>query len=109
MPLYTYIHPETEETIDVVQSVHDKHIYIDAKGIEWKRVFTAPEVNTQGNLKADCTPKQFSEFTKNKKGTLGELSEKRRKIYGKDPVKEKYYKDWSKKRKGKVHPKSRLD
>ena len=38
-----------------------------------------------------------------------ELSEKRRKIYGKDPVKEKYYKDWSKKRKGKVHPKSRLD
>jgi hypothetical protein len=86
MPLYTYIHPETEETIDVVQSVHDKHIYIDAKGIEWKRVFTAPEVNTQGNLKADCTPKQFSEFTKNKKGTLGdmfdrsaELSEKKKK------------------------------
>ena len=86
MPLYTYIHPETKETIDVVQSVHDKHIYIDAKGIEWKRVFTAPEVNTQGNLKADCTPKQFSEFTKNKKGTLGdmfdrsaELSEKKKK------------------------------
>ena len=35
MPLYTYIHPETKETLDVVQSVHDKHIYIDAKGIEW--------------------------------------------------------------------------
>ena len=116
MPLYTYIHPETEETIDVVQSVHDEHVYIDKNGVTWQRVFTAPEVNTQGNLKADCTPKEFSEFTKNKKGTLGdmfdrsaELSEKRRKMYGKDPVKEKYYKDWSKKRKGKVHPKSHLD
>jgi predicted nucleic acid-binding Zn ribbon protein len=26
MPLYTYIHPNTEETIDIVQSVHDEHV-----------------------------------------------------------------------------------
>jgi hypothetical protein len=116
MPLYTYIHPKTEERIDIVQSVHDDHVYRDENGVTWQRVFSVPEVNTQGNLKADCSPKDFSEFTKNKKGTLGdmfdrsaELSEKRKKIYGTDPVKEKYYKDWSKKRKGKVHPKSRLD
>lgn len=116
MPLYTYIHPETEETIDIVQSIHDDHVYIDDKGIEWKRVFTVPEINTQGTLKADCSSKQFSEFTKNKKGTIGdlwdrsaELSEKRKKIYGKDPVKEKHFKDWSKKRKGKLHPKSHID
>ena len=70
MPLYTYIHPDTEETIDIVQSVHDEHVYIDQKGITWRRVFTAPEVNTQGNLRADCTPKEFSEFTRNKKVRL---------------------------------------
>lgn len=116
MPLYSYIHPETEEIIDVIQSINDKHVYIDEHGVEWKRVFTAPEINTQGTLKADCSEKQFSEFVKNKKGTLGdmfdrskELSQKREKVYGKDPVKEKYFKDWSKKRKGKIHPKSHSD
>lgn len=115
MPVYTYIHPETEETIDIVQSIHDQHIYIDQNGIEWKRVFSVPEINTHGTLKADCSAKEFSEFTKDKKGTMGdlwdrskELSEKRNKVYGKDPVKEKYFKDWSKKRKGKIHPKSHL-
>jgi len=116
MPVYTYIHPETEETIDIVQSVHEHHIYIDKNGIEWKRVFFPPEINTQGTLKADCSAKEFSEFTKNKKGTLGdmfdrsaELSDKRKKIYGKDPIKEKYYDTWSKKRKGRIHPKKHLD
>jgi hypothetical protein len=106
MPLYTYVHPDTEETVDVVQSVHEDHVYIDKDGIKWQRVFTAPELNTQGTLKADCTSKEFSEFTKNKKGTLGdmfdrsaELSEKRRKLQGKDPVKENYKTSWSKKRK----------
>lgn len=116
MPLYTYIHPETEETIDIIQSVHDKHIYIDENGIEWKRVFAAPEINTKGTLKAETTDKQFSEYTKNQKGSIGdlwdrsaELSEKRKKVYGQDPVKKKYYNDWSKKRKGRIHPKSHSD
>lgn len=113
MPLYTYINPETEETIDVVQSVHDEHIYIDKNGLEWHRVFSIPEVNTNGTLKAETTDKQFAEYTKNQKGSIGdlwdrsaELSQKRKKIYGEDPVKKKYYESWSKKRKGKVHPKS---
>jgi hypothetical protein len=114
MPLYTYIHPETDETIDLVQSIHDEHVYIDKNDIEWKRVFSAPEINTKGTLKAESTAKDFSEFTKNTKGNYGdlwdrsaELSEKRQKIYGQDPVKQKYFKDWSKKRKGKKHPKDR--
>jgi hypothetical protein len=113
MPLYTYINPKTKQTIDIVQSVHDEHIYIDINGLQWSRVFTAPEVNTHGTLKAEASEKQFSEFTKNRKGTFGdlwdqsaELSEKRKKVYGgQDPVKKKYKSDWSKKRKGRVHPK----
>jgi hypothetical protein len=116
MPFYTYINPDTKESIDIVQSINENHVYIDKNGLEWQRVFTVPEVNTHGTLKADTTEKQFSEYTRNQKGSMGdlydrsaELSEKRKKIYGKDPVKNKYYKDWSKKRKGKVHPKSHLD
>lgn len=116
MPFYTYINPDTEEVIDVAQSINENHVYIDKNGLEWRRVFTVPEVNTHGTLTADTTEKQFSEYTRNQKGSMGdlydrsaELSEKRKKIYGKDPVKKKYFNDWSKKRKGKVHPKSHLD
>jgi len=116
MPFYSYINPETEEIIDVVQSVHDDHIYIDKNGLKWSRVFTAPEINTQGQLKSTSSQKEFAEFTKNKKDSMGdmwdrsrELSDKRKKIYGKDPVREQYYKDWSKKRKGKIHPKNNTD
>lgn len=116
MPFYTYINPDTEEVIDVVQSINENHVYFDKNGLEWRRVFTVPEVNTHGTLKADTTEKQFSDYTRNQKGSIGdlydrsaELSEKRKKIYGKDPVKKKYFNDWSKKRKGKVHPKSHLE
>ena len=41
MPLYTYEHPETEEQIDLIQSMNEEHVYIDSKGVEWKRVFYA--------------------------------------------------------------------
>ena len=113
MPIYVYQHPDSKKIIEVVQSVHDPHQYIDEKGIKWNRVFTAPELNTQGSLDVNCTEKQFSEFTKNKRDKLGdlwdrsaELSEKRKKIYGEDPIKKKFESDWSKKRKGKKLPKS---
>ena len=62
-------------------------------------------------MDASTDSKEFSEKTKNKRGNLGdlfdqskELSEARKKMYGKDPVKKKYWDDWSKKRKGKKHP-----
>lgn len=105
MPTYLYQNPKTGEIREVIQKINEPHLYAE-DGVEWPRIFTVPQLNTEGTLKADCTDKQFSEFTKNKKGTIGdlwdrskELSEKREKIYGKDPVKEKYKKNWSKKRK----------
>jgi len=111
MPEYLYKHPKTGKVISLIQSIHDKHEYIDEKGVKWDRVFTAPELNTEGSLKTDCTAQQFSEYVGKRKGTIGdlfdrskELSEKRQKVLGKDPLKEKYYKNWSKKRKGKRHP-----
>jgi len=105
MPIYLYQNPKTGEIKEVAQKINEAHLFYE-DGIEWLRIFTVPQLNTEGTLKADCTDKQFSEFTKNKKGSIGdlwdrskELSDKRKKVYGQDPVKEKYKKDWSKKRK----------
>ena len=116
MPEYLYEHPKNGKIISIIQSIHDKHEYIDDSGVKWNRVFTAPELNTEGSLKTDCTAQQFSDYVGKKKGTIGdlfdrskELSEKRQKVLGKDPLKEKYYKNWSKKRKGKKHPLSVQD
>jgi hypothetical protein len=111
MPEYLYQHPETEEIKSVIQSVHDKHEYIDEHGLKWNRVYTVPQMGVDTKMDANTSAREFSEKTKNKRGTLGdmfdqskELSEARKKMYGKDPVKKKYWEDWSKKRKGKKHP-----
>ena len=111
MPEYLYQHPKTEEVKSIIQSIHDKHEYIDEKGIQWNRVYTVPQMGIDTKMDASTSSKEFAEKTKNKRGNLGdlfdqskELSESRKKMYGKDPVKKKYWEDWSKKRKGKKHP-----
>lgn len=115
MPVYLYQNPNDGEIKEIIQSVHDVHEYYE-NDIKWNRIFTAPEVNTQEKLNINSSAKDFSRVTSNKKGSVGdmwdqsqELSEKRKKVYGKDPVKQKYFEDWSKKRNGKIHPKSQLD
>ena len=50
MPLYTYQHPETEECIDIVQSMSEDHIYVDKTGLKWKRVFYAPQASIDANI-----------------------------------------------------------
>lgn len=111
MPEYIYQNPLTNEIISIHQSINDKHEYIDKNNIKWNRVFTCPQLNTDGTLDPNCTESQFSEYVKNKKGSIGdlwdrsaELSDKRKKIYGEDPVKKKYLDGWKKKRKNKKHP-----
>jgi len=113
MPIYIYENPNTKKIKEIVQSVNDKHEYYE-DGLKWNRIFTVPQVGVDTTLDAFSNEKDFVEKTKNKKDSVGalwdrsrELSEKREKIYGKDPVKQKYFKDWSKKRKGKKHPKDK--
>jgi len=115
MPVYLYQNPKTGKVKEILQSIHDNHEY-EEDGIKWNRIFTVPQVNTFDKLTEASTEKDFARITSNKKGSVGdlwdqskELSEKRAKTYGQDPIKKKYYEDWSKKRKGKVHPKSHLD
>ena len=90
----------------------DEHIYVDESGVAWDRVFMVPQANIKHNIDIN-NPNDFVEATKNKKGSLGdlcdlsqELSEKRasKSDDGRDKVQDKFFDQWSKKRKGKKHP-----
>ena len=45
MPIYTYKHPEKEEYIEIFQSMNEEHSYKCEKGLQWKRVFTSPQIS----------------------------------------------------------------
>ena len=115
MPIYVYKHPEKEEYIEVLQGMNDKHKY-EQDDLEWERVFLAPNASIDSSVDP-FNGRQFVDSTAAKKGTMGdmmdyskELSEKRAdKNGGVDPVKEKYYKDYSKARNGAKHPKQRME
>jgi hypothetical protein len=110
MPLYTFSHPETGETVDLIFGMNDEKKYTDEDAIEWKREFSTPQVNGVGSIDP-WDNKSFIDGTKGK-GTMGdlfdrssELSQKRAdQNGGVDPIKEKVYKKYSKERNGAVHP-----
>jgi|TARA_R110000772_G_scaffold2302_2_gene7937 hypothetical protein len=110
MPIYIYKSPNGEEYKEVVQTMAEDHVYFDSEGLKWKRVFTVPNASIDTSVDP-YSSREFVEKTSNKKGTYGdmmdysqELSHTRaEKNGGIDPVKEKYYKDYSKKRNGAKH------
>lgn len=109
MPIYIYSHPETGEYVEVVQSMNEDHVYIDDQGVKWNREWTVPQACVKDNIDP-FSKNDFVHKTKHKKGTMGdlmdqsrELSEKREKSIGSDKVKDQYFKDYSKKRNGKLH------
>ena len=111
MPVYLFEHPETRETVEVVQKMNDFHIYIDEDGLEWSRVFLSPNASIGDNLiSADTTQEEFVKKTKEKNYNLGEmwnlskeLGAKRKQIAGVDHVKEKAKKKYEQKC-NKPHP-----
>jgi hypothetical protein len=111
MPLYTYENPETGEVVDILQTMNEEHSYTDQNGLKWKRVYQIPNASVDSQIDPNSST-AFIDATRNKKGTYGdlidksrELSEKRAKTYGgSDPIKEKFFKDYSANRKGAVHP-----
>ena len=110
MPLYTYRHPETDECKDILQSMNDEHVYIEEEGVEWKRVYFAPNASIDSNIDP-FSQRQFTDSTGAKKGTVGdmldysdEMSQRRaEKSGGTDPVKQKYFDDYAAKRNGQRH------
>ena len=110
MPIYVYKHPEKEEYEEVLQGMSEEHTY-SKNGVEWERIFLSPNAS----ISSDADPfsaNSFIEKTGKMKGTMGdmldysaELSEKRAAANrGEDPVKEKFYKEYSAARKGAKHP-----
>jgi len=109
MPTYLYQSPKTGEIKEIIQRISEPHEYKEGN-VVWRRVFTVPNAATDTKLNI-FSSQDFAEKTKNKKGTLGDLfdrsreaSEARERKIGKDPVKEKYWKNWSKARRGRKPP-----
>ena len=110
MPIYLFEHPQTSERKEIVLGVKEDKKYIDSDGVAWVRVFTIPYSSIDTKINPNSA-KDFLDKTRNKSGKLGdifekskELSEKREKAGGKDPIKEQYYQNWAAKRGGKLHP-----
>ena len=110
MPIYVYRHPKTKEHREVFQGMNDEHIYSE-DGVEWDRVFSVPYASIDSSIDP-FNSQHYIDATHNKKGTIGdmmdlsaELSAKRaEKSGGLDPVKEKFYDNYKKERKGTEHP-----
>jgi len=112
MPVYIFENPNTGETIEIIQKMNDPHVYADNDGLEWNRVFQVPNASTDTEFNADMTESEFVRKTGGKNGTMGdlwdasaELSSKRAAKYGKDKVKDNFFKNYSKDRKGLKHTK----
>ena len=95
MPIYTYKNPKTEKTIEVMQSMTDKHEFTDSEGVVYERVFECLNLSSDESIDA-FSEKDFADKTRKENYNLGEmwdvsnqLSEKRKSITGKDHVKEK--------------------
>ncbi len=111
MPIYVYKHPDHEEYEEVFQGMNDEHVY-EKGGVKWERVFLAPNASVDSEIDP-FNNRHFIDATANKKGTYGDIldfskeqSEKRAaQRDGVDPVKQKYFDNYSKERKGAKHPK----
>ena len=109
MPFYEYRHPTTGKTIEVMQSMKQDHTFVDSKGVEWQRVFHAPNAS----IDTEMDPFSQSDWDKRTKKdgmTYGEMmdlskemSVKREKSAGLDPIKQKAVKKYEKKCR-KPHP-----
>lgn len=84
-------------------------VFTDPDGIHWKRVATKPRASVDTKM----DPFSVKDFVKvtNKKDTVGsmwdrskEASLKRAEKEGTDPVKQNFYDNYAKRRKGRRHP-----
>lgn len=97
MPYYSYRNEETGEEIELLQSVHQEHIYV-TEGVTWQRIWTVPNISVDNKIDP-FSEKKFLEKT-NKVSTLGDLwdrgaewSQLRAEKAGKDEIKENHKKE----------------
>lgn len=110
MPFYIFKNPKTEEVKEILQGMNDEHVYFE-DDIKWDRIFSIPAAVVDGKINP-FSSKEFSEKTKNKNMTVGdmweksaELSNERKTKEGFDKVKEDSYNRYEATRMpGKEHP-----
>lgn len=110
MPFYSYIDDRDGKIYDKIQGMNEIHQAFASDGYKLRRIFYNPQ--TSFNTKIDpLSSRDFVEKTRTKKEKVGdildrskELSLRREEIIGKDIIKDKWYKNWQKRRKGKSHP-----
>ena len=116
MPLYSFINKRTCEPEDIFFSYREVpkigEEWTDESGEAWIRATHLPQAATNGLKPIDPhSAKQFVAKTGAMKGTIGdmldlskEMSAKRAEKHGdSDPIKEKFYKQYSDKRRGTLH------
>lgn len=117
MPTYTFVREDTGEIKEFVMSFKTVPTWgktVKIEGIKWKRVME--DSPPQGAVDLNVDPFNRNKFVEKtgagSKGSMRdlwarseEMSQKRAaKRDGKDPVKEKYFEDYSKQRRGTPHP-----
>tara|TARA_B100001939_G_scaffold324753_1_gene316990 strand:+ start:785 stop:1129 length:345 start_codon:yes stop_codon:yes gene_type:complete len=113
MPEYIYENPDTGEQVSVIQGVNDDHTF-EKDGVKYDRVFLSPyaKVDSLSSIDPNSST-EFIEKTKSKNMSLGELWDtsaelsNKRSESGKDSVKQKYFENYSEKRRGLKHMKDK--
>lgn len=118
MPVYLFEHTTTGEVHEVVFHMVEDKVYNGPKGNEsgkWRRVWTKP----RAAIDTKVDPYSAKDYVKatNKPGTVADLWDRAKeasikradKEGGTDPVRQEYYKRYSKRRGGKQHPEQRRE
>jgi hypothetical protein len=101
MPIYLFQHPITKEITEVFQTMNQEHVFFDEKGIEHKRLYTSPNYSIDSKIDP-FSPSDFTEKTRNKKGTIGDLLNKSKELSEirggetSDPVLKNYFSSYEK-------------
>lgn len=104
MPTYSYIDDDTGEVYDVFQKMEDVHEYYH-NGKKLRRIYYVPNASIDTNVDSESA---FIEKTGKMKGTVGDIQDYARDLSEKrggyhDPIRQKYFKEYSKKRGGRKH------
>ena len=106
--IYLFENPATGEIKEIYQSINDKHEYSEGK-VTFKRVFTTSQLSNNTQIDP-YSMKEFTGKSRDKNYTYGEmidrsgeLSEKRASKDGKDKLKEAYFENYAKRRRGIRH------
>ena len=112
MPFYIF-ESEKGEIVEKFFHMMENKQFFGPDGKFWRRIYLKPQMSIDSIIKDPLSSKEFINNSSRKTGVLGdlieqsaELSQKREKLCGLDPIKSKYIKNWEKKRK-RLHPENR--